>query len=353
MARHTWLHLKGTKVWKCRAVLVNDRGCKVATLLYHPLSSILPETAALLEVANEWLYHGLGARGVVSLLTDTQRLNVVGISRADVCVDFCPTDSQASIIKGLADGCYYIAGKRNGSQFWGTQSSPRLHPMWHGTFAHCLSWGHKTSGVKWKCYYKTLELWQQGGMEFPEKPYIIDQWRQAGFDESNVWRLEVSITHFGNMLLNGEPLSLDMVTSTPMNVFASMYLPRFVVKRNEGHKDKTNDTSVEFLPISGDIERWRKRESVNATITGERVSLLRKLCSATLEPAVLASPTLVDSLCESIRTIVREDHLERYFARITGYNTGTYIESVKLMVEQWKTSAGLAWAESQRNRLGL
>ena len=65
---HRWLYYSPTNVWGSRWCLYNDYGDKVFTLLFQPCSGIIRGSAALLEVANEWLYHGLSKAAVLDLL---------------------------------------------------------------------------------------------------------------------------------------------------------------------------------------------------------------------------------------------------------------------------------------------
>ena len=104
---HCWVDYKGgTNVWNKRKVLFNERGDKVATLLYSPKSSVIRKEAGLIEVANEWLYHGIGAVGVQRLIHQVCPFRVTGLSRLDLCLDFVQTAEQYSKIEGLSQNKY-------------------------------------------------------------------------------------------------------------------------------------------------------------------------------------------------------------------------------------------------------
>lgn len=254
IAGHVWQEYSQTNIWAKRKILYNDRGDKVLTLLYQPRTTVIPSNSGLVEIENEWLYHGGGPEYILSLLQQSVFYEVLGISRLDLCADFNPTQVQAEVIEGLAAGDYYVAGKRNGSGFWSTNTNPKdtlregerrpfLHEYWlNRKIPHCQSWGHKTSELKWKLYYKTKELLDDGGGRLMVKPYIIDQWRIAGLDTSNVWRLECSMKHLNNLRMWGQKIDLDFLAANRGLFLCKQIDQHFQIRKSEGHKDKTNDT---------------------------------------------------------------------------------------------------------------
>ena len=62
---YAWKEYTATNVWGKRRVLWTENGDRVCTLLSEPRSSILDAHAGLLEVDNEWLYHGGGPDAIM------------------------------------------------------------------------------------------------------------------------------------------------------------------------------------------------------------------------------------------------------------------------------------------------
>lgn len=316
---YIWKEYSATNVWSKRRVLWTEEGDRVLTLLSEPRSSILESKSALLEVENEWLYHGGGVEKILSTLLKSVPFEIMGISRLDLCCDFVPTEKQRDIIMGLAQDRYYVSGKRSGSGFWSTNKAKCLHPDWLGKkIPHSQSWGHKTSDVKWKLYYKTRELWEAGGWQFPHKPYIIDQWRMAGMDTSNVWRLEVSCKHLNGLQLCGETFDLRQLALNRAKFFADFFLQRFLVRQNDGHKDRTNDKVVDFLPMPNLGKNISKTPSKRLAEHSGRITLLRHLVQSLDDEHILLDEPSRYAVFGHINQILERDHLENYFQAMTG-----------------------------------
>lgn len=327
---HTWQEYPQTNVWGKRRMLYNENGDKVLTLLYEPRTTVVSSNAGLLEIENEWLYHGGGPEYILELLQQSLFYEVIGISRLDLCADFNPTKSQADIIEGLANGDYYVAGKRNGSGFWSTNLNPPdrlrdgtrrpfLNEYWCGRkIPHCQSWGHKTSELKWKLYYKTKELLDDGGGKVMMKPYIIDQWRMAGFDTSNVWRLECSMKHLNNTRMWGERISLDFVREYRGLFFSQQVNQHFIIRKNQGHKDKTNDEVVRFLPVENVGARIQRKEYESLAERSGRITLLRRLITSLDDEQVYLDRISREDCLEHIGKVIKRDGLQNYFRAMTG-----------------------------------
>lgn len=311
---HVWqMYEGGTNVWNHRRVLYNDRGDRVLTLLSKPKSGLISASSALMEVSNEWLYHGLGVKKCMDLLLKSVPYGVTGLSRLDLAMDFVPDQHQQSVIEGLASGRLYVQGKRSGSGFWSVNNDKWMPSQWVGRkIPHCLSWGHKTSSVKWKLYYKTKELRDgTGGLGY-NKPYIVDVWREAGFDETNVWRLEVSIKHGNTLTWCDQTIDFNTWYHNTAALIGSFYNDRFVVRRNEGHKDKSNDEIVPFLDISS-MRHVKCKTYDGTTPRSGRITLLRHLIKSLDDDEVLLDKASRDDVLAHITAIVYRDNLENYF----------------------------------------
>lgn len=324
--RHRWREYEGgTNVWRRRLVLFNEYGEKVLTLLYDPKSTgFLSPDAALVEVANEWLYHGGGIRMVLAKLQVSVPYEVIGISRFDMACDFVPDECTAQIIRELANGSIYVQGKRSGSSFWSVNQDDWMPPMWRGErIPHCISWGHKSTAVKWKLYYKSRELREQSHGAAFDKPYIVDLWRECNLDVNNVWRLEVSIHHASQLLYLGAPLTWDVAANNTLDLFCALYSSRFVLRRNEGHKDKTNDSIVPFLSAkSTSVIKCRQYDGDG--VRSARISLLRRLVTSLDDEEVAMDVRTRDDVLMVVDGLINRDNLGRYFLGWQGVSYGEW-----------------------------
>lgn len=329
-AGHHWAFYTQTNVWFSRWCLYNDYGEKVFTLLFQPRSGgFLHADAALFEVANEWLYHGLGFRGALELLRQSCDFEINGMSRVDLAADFTPDEHQRSVITRLASGDCYVSGKRSGSGFWSVVHDEKLSPYWQGKIPHCQSWGHKTSDVKWKLYYKTKELRDEGKGQW-SKPYIVDMWRDVGLDENNVWRLEVSIHNANGFDFMGEKLTFDRFCHSGSDLYQALYTSRFQIRENQGHKDKSNDRLVDFLPVGRLSTAFKvRRRDVIAEHNGS-LTLLRHLVADLQSESVMMNEPVRESLITAVQTIVDRDGLHRYLREVVGMEVDDWVEWLRV-----------------------
>ena len=327
---HKWAKYGETGVWFCRWALYNEFGDKVFTILFSPRSRIIHAAQALLEVSNEWLYHGIGIRGVLKLLGQVCRYTITGISRLDLACDFVPTESQHETIMGLSKKTHYIAGKRNGSGFWSTLGNSNLNPMWTGYCPHDMNWGHKTSDVKWKLYYKSKELKDEAGGVGWSKPYIVDMWRECGMDETNVWRLEVSLRNCNNFDFLGEPLTFERFMHHTSALYQSLYTSRFMVKLNQGHKDKTNDDEVPFLPVGAIHGGFKVHRDEHLVEHNSANTLLRHLYMDCNTEQVLLNEAVREATLNAMETIVEAGGMQRYFYAMAGEEFDSWREWLRV-----------------------
>ena len=239
-----------TAVWAERWFVLDSDGNKVATILCIPRSPIIDCKRCVVEIANRWLYYE-DFHNVVDKVLDIIPMDITGLNRVDLCCDFEMSDERYKTYKALASGDAYVKALRSGAIWW--QDIP-VGKAGDGNglerVPHCLTFGGHDSVFKWKVYYKWLEL-QQAPPE-AKKPYIIDMWRAMGFSEKHVWRCEVSI--------NGSNALRDLQSRTILpfawydervRLFCDIYSDKFIVRKNEGHKDKRNDKILPFLQVDG------------------------------------------------------------------------------------------------------
>lgn len=325
-AHHTWVVGDGgTNVWSRRAMLYNDHGEKVLTLLSEPKSSMLDSSLALVEIANEWLYHGIGVRGVLIKLRWCVPYVVLGVSRLDLAVDFTPNERLQRQIMGLAIGKLRVGMKQNGSGFWSVNHDDWMPEMWRDKrIQHDMNWGHKESDVKWKLYYKSKELKDAVGGVGWDKPYIVDLWRESGLDINNVWRLEVSIKRCSKLMFHDKPLGLKAWRESTLELWDSLYNSRFQVYAAGDKRKKP----VPFLPHgNGGAIRCRKYEGER--VCSARVSLLRRLVQSLDDDEVLLDAPTRHDVLRSIDGIVTRDGLARYFEGMVGEKYNIWVNKFK------------------------
>ena len=318
--------LSSTNVWGCRDVMLNVYGEKVLTILSNPISGIIDRSACLIEVANRWLYGGVSWRRLFRLMEECCQFVPSGLSRLDLAFDFMPSDEQMNIINALASGRMYVAGKRSGTIWW--KHCPEISPQFSGIkIPHCQSWGSKNSNVKWKLYYKSLELWEATGGNGMDKPWIVDNWNRHNFDKYNVWRLEVSVHPLNKIIFRGKVATIDDWLKRPIDLARDLY-GSFRVKLNEGHKDRSNDKQVQFLPMDiPSIIHFRRYAGVSER--NGLITLLRRLIESTNEPEVYRNEHAREMVLCHIEDIVTTGYLHRYASEVVGDDIFSWIEKVR------------------------
>lgn len=240
-----------TAVWAERWFVLDNDGNKIATILCVPRSHIIDCKRCVVEIANRWLYYD-DFHAVVDRVLDILPMAITGLNRVDLCCDFEMSDERYETYKKLASGDAYVKALRSGAVWW--QDIP-IGKVGDGggleRVPHCLTFGGHDSVFKWKVYYKWLEL-QQAPPE-AKKPYIVDMWRAMGFTERYVWRVEVSVNG-SNSLRDLEQRLIAPFSwyDDRVRLFCDIYTDKFIVRANEGHKDKRNDRVLPFLQVDGE-----------------------------------------------------------------------------------------------------
>lgn len=308
---------QGNNVFEHRAMVFDGRGAKYMTLLWKPYSKVLPANLMTCQVANEFLYLPAG-QGIKWAFNDLKQIvdctfNAVG--RVDICVDFEGSTERMDFIKHLNSGHYYAQHKSEGSTWW--------HEVAEGDYKHkqlhCLTWGSQKSEIKVKLYHKSREQGLSGGDQ-PEKPWIVDEWKEAGLNIKNVWRLEFSLSGAGQLRYKGQPITLENVSDEQwlLNVLCELYNNRFVTRINQGKRQghKNNDTRVYLfqLPNRAAALKWAeaigKEYEVPASIT-----LLRSMMRQIDNPVVMSHRPTFEAYATTIMQIVQDHKLSGYFLR--------------------------------------
>lgn len=314
----------GTNIYGRRLIYFSEQGEKILTVLCEPLSKIIDRESCLIEVANRWLYSSL--HWLWDFVQKIHSCCFQCLSRIDVCYDFENREEQQRIIDGLSDNSIYIAGKKEGSQFYDYYDRDGVARK-----ARCLSWGSKHSNLKWKLYNKTLEIHDTDvkGMKYCNKPYIKDLWEKCGYDTNIMWRLEVSITSASKFKFLDDTMKLGDVTKGDYisKLFESLYMTRFVQRRNQGHKDRTNDKREYLLPKGTFIERLEIKEPLTERQIVEYASCLRSAMTQLDRDEVKVNPQMLELWKTTAINCV-------YIGRLEGYLYRTYgctIEDIELM----------------------
>ena len=220
--------LDGTKVFNRRMVVRDISGRKILTLLYDPKSSLIPKRICLCEVANVCLYDD-SWRDVCMLVQRMHAGSFNSLSRLDIACDF--DEIGDNVAKMFDEGLIYVQKKKEGCMFYDTMDKdgyvirkPRQ-----------ISFGSKTSKIKWKLYNKSKEI------KVSHKAYIEHIWHEEGMDLSkDIWRLEVSLTRVSSLqCLNKDNVDLldlreFLERQSYFWLFPAFYTNNFVVRKNEG-----------------------------------------------------------------------------------------------------------------------
>lgn len=235
----------GTNVFDRRIIVRDVSGRKVLTLLYQPKSPLIPKRICLCEVANVCLYDG-SWRAVCLLIQKIHAGSFNSLSRLDIACDF--DEIGDDVAKMFDEGLIYVQKKKEGCMFYDTMEKdgyvirkPRQ-----------ISFGSKTSKIKWKLYNKSKEI------KVSHKEYIEHMWHEEGLDLSkDIWRLEVSLTRVSSLqCLNKDNVDLldfreFMERESYFWLFPAFYTNNFVVRKNEGRTgNKYNPNSLfDFLGL--------------------------------------------------------------------------------------------------------
>ena len=151
----------------------------------------------------------------------------------------------------------------------------------------------------------------------------------AKMDVANVWRLEVSIKHGNEYLSAAGDITVENVLTRLDDIISDCYNGRFVVRRNQGHKDKTNDEFVPFLSTEKCVSGFRRRHPKAMALSDAHITLLRHLVAACDEPSVYCDVAVRDATLSSVKQIVEVDGLERYFKRVKGVSVDAWMQDVR------------------------
>lgn len=321
---------QGNNIFEHRAIVYARNGSKYLTLLWKPYSSVLPPNLMTVQVANEYLY--LGGMGVKWSFEDLQKIvdctfNAIG--RFDVCLDWQSNEQRVQFLNDLNANHLYVQRKSEGSVWW--------HSVENGLGVkkqlHCLAWGSKSSEIKVKIYHKSREQGMLRPENQPEKPWIVNEWREAGMDVTNVWRLEFSFNGAGQLRYRGELITLDMIADERwlLGVLLECYESRFVTRRNQGkrygHKNLDERVYLFRLPKSAEKLKWAEAKGKDHECPAS-ITLLRSMMRQLVNPVIMCHRPTFENYATSIMQIVEDHRLSGYFLRTYGQQSEDYFNEL-------------------------
>lgn len=176
------------ELWK---VSINkEEICEVQT---KPYSSILKPYQVIVKFSNRLLYCS-SLWWEVESFCEEHRLEIMQISRIDICADFHAFYKYECIpfITDFLAGKIRHKGRGKGAAYFFHKSENIMGYSRSRVNYTGLSFGSNESDVRAYLYNKTFEL-----QTVKDKPYIRDFWRSIGLGAKDVWRLEVSIKSGG------------------------------------------------------------------------------------------------------------------------------------------------------------
>lgn len=320
----------GTPQYKRRVLVQTDAGQKLLTLLLEPYAHIIDPASMFVEVANNMLYTLGGLQWLLPFIEQIHPYSWRSLSRYDVACDFNPTAHQQGVIEGLHQNTMYAQGKREGAMFY-DYSRPigggrqTRHPRQ-------LAWGSKNSSVKWKLYNKTLEVYEvdEQGRRWANKPYIVDTWRAGGLDPDKVWRLECSMVGASSYDWRGDKMGLQMLDRAIGEIwFWDMVATRFTIRANEGHTDRSNDTSIDLLTIP-DTDHYRTRQRIGGGEVRhvDYAATLRACVKELDRPEIAYNPAMRSTWLRTTGEVIEQGRLQQYFFRTFGMAWEEYAATI-------------------------
>lgn len=332
----------GNNIFKNRAIIFDETGSKLITMLWNPHSSLLDKTLITFQFSNEVLYFER-EKECLELTHKCIDYQFNSFSRIDFALDFEVDKRQQSIIKKLFNGAMYVQGKKEGSMFWHESSYEGKQIRQ----AHCMSWGSPQSKIRCKLYNKSREQNQLEAEGIAEKPYIIEIWKQVGFDIKNVWRLEFSLNAVGQLKWQEKVVTWDDYFNCEWwyEVYLSLYQNRFITRVNEGKKNghKNDDTVSMLLKLPEVYSKIQWKKNKEPIEKPEIISAIRRATRELSEPYCIANQDIFNSVASNLINIVELSRMEGYFQKITGKSVQEYCEDVYAKVGEGKVEMDVRW----------
>lgn len=193
----TYKHAEhGTRQFR-QLIYVQLDGEEFAEVQQEPCSSILKKGSLIVKFCNRFLY-SRGLWYLVDTFMERHQLQILNISRIDICADFNTFAKglhPISLISRFLSSHYRHIGRGIGASYFNHFAKregkySRSYLNYTG-----LSFCSKKSACKAYLYNKSFEL-----LTVKDKPHIRQLWRECGLlcdSQHDVWRLEISISSKG------------------------------------------------------------------------------------------------------------------------------------------------------------
>lgn len=309
--------LQGNNIFRNRILVWDLTGRKWLTLLWSPYSSRLNSRLMTVQVANELLYAS-AINQSFRLLQEITDCAFNSLGRVDVCADFLMDTAKMQTLKHLNSGHFYIQAKSEGSNWWHSKNKVYNGRQFYDKTEHCLTWGSHKSQITIKCYYKSREQGMLCADPQPEKPYIVKMWQDAGWDVSNVWRLEFSMTKVSKGRYDNKHIGLEEISSCEWlrHLFYEFYNKKFIVRQNTGRRcgKKNEDPIKTFLSLPAEDSHftWSIGDNKRPPTT-EAVKVLRAMMSQIQSPSIVCCRDVSEHLANAIIAHVETQRLDSYF----------------------------------------
>lgn len=317
----------GNNIFKHRAILSDDTGEKLATMLWGPYSSKLNSRLMTVQIANRVLYYD-GIAEVSRLVERVAPHHYNSMGRIDMALDFNTTPARWDLIRKLSTGAAYVERKGDGAVWFHDEAGSAGHIR----VPHCINWGSNKTEIRPKLYNKVRELDPSGRGEW-EKPYIVERWEEAGMATRGVWRLEFAMSGVSSLLVRNKPIMLEDVRSSQwlLATMRELIKTRFRLRYNEGLRSRkgNNDPRASLFSLGDDGASiaWVAADERKPT-SGTAIKLLRRLLADIEQDTVVANDSLFQSYANTIVTLVDFNHLDSYMCKKTGFNIRDYLTKV-------------------------
>ena len=322
--------MQGNNIFRNRIIVWDLTGRKWLTLLWSPFSSRLNKRLMTVQVANELLYSS-AINQSYRILQEIVECKYNSLGRVDVCCDFQMDRDKMLTLRHLNSGHYYIQAKSEGSVWWHNENKFTNGREFNEKSLHCQTWGSHKSQITIKCYYKSREQGMLCDDPQPDKPYIVQMWRDANWDVRNVWRLEFSMTKVSKGRYDNKHIGLEEISSCEwlQHLFYEFYTHRFIVRQNTGRRSgkKNEDPIKTFLNLSQEIKHftWSVGDHKRPP-SSDAVKVLRTMMSSIQNPTIVCNQEVSEHIANAIITHVESQRLDSYFHNHYGQSVRDFMQ---------------------------
>lgn len=308
---------KGTNIYQHRICYYNKYGEKMLTCLYFPKSSIIQKQMALVEIANKCLYSHEWEYIVQNIQNIFHDGIITGISRLDLCCDFQKfidedfiERSAKNLLKKFESCQYAVLGKRDGAAFYSYERQENGKII---TDVKQLSFGSKTSQIKWKIYNKTREIQENAKNNEDYKKHILENWALNKLDVTKcTYRLECSINQFASLCIGENSNNYGGIAQLSQNyekIFRTLYSENFKVILNEGKTNISRSRRINILNLLPTEWHISKRATISQIPVAEAKKVVSFQLKILQDMGEVARCESAKYLWDSVFSLVQEFNL--------------------------------------------